>query len=128
MQKGMHYNAPKRIATREIIKQLEFTSRLKGRRGKTRLQSVVDSLLTLAETGDLGAIKEVFDRIEGRPMQAVQLAGTDEDGNPAPTGMSAPMLSIQFTAVVPKIIDGEVVHVAESRATIKAPVQAGDDE
>jgi hypothetical protein len=39
--------------------------------GATRLDAVVAALIDKAAGGDLAAIKEVFDRVDGRPGQAV---------------------------------------------------------
>jgi hypothetical protein len=41
-----------------------------------RLRRIADKLATLAEGGDLGAIREVADRLDGKPLQA----HTGEDG------------------------------------------------
>lgn len=38
--------------------------------GATRLDAVVAALIDKATGGDLAAIKEIFDRVEGRPGQA----------------------------------------------------------
>src|SRR5437588_9384696 len=35
-----------------------------------RLRRIADKLATLAEGGDLGAIREVADRLDGKPLQA----------------------------------------------------------
>jgi len=39
--------------------------------GKTRLRKVADALVEKAENGDVQAIKEIADRIDGRVPQAV---------------------------------------------------------
>ena len=36
-----------------------------------RLRRIADKLATLAEEGDLGAIRELADRLDGRPVQVV---------------------------------------------------------
>ena len=38
--------------------------------GKTELQEVIDKLYEKAKGGDLRAIEMIFDRIEGKPIQA----------------------------------------------------------
>jgi len=43
-------------------------------------QALMDKLLDLALGGDMAAIKEVFDRIDGKPKQAI--VGGDEDDSP----------------------------------------------
>ena len=40
-----------------------------------RLRSIAEKLLTLAENGDIQALKEVGDRLDGKPAQQVQLSG-----------------------------------------------------
>lgn len=40
-----------------------------------RLRQAADMLLNLAAEGDLGAIKELADRLDGKPAQAVQVEG-----------------------------------------------------
>jgi hypothetical protein len=53
-----------------------------------RLRRIADKLATLAEGGDLGAIREVADRLDGKPLQA----RTGEDGG-------------DITVVIRQIID-----------------------
>ena len=45
------------------------------RDGIEALEALAERLLTLAEQGDLGALRELGDRIEGKPGQAVILGG-----------------------------------------------------
>ncbi len=40
-----------------------------------RLRTIAEKLLTLAEGGDIQALKEVGDRLDGKPAQQVQLSG-----------------------------------------------------
>jgi len=42
-----------------------------------RLHNVADRLLALAEEGDMPAIKEVFDRLDGRAVQATEISGPE---------------------------------------------------
>lgn len=50
--------------------------------GQTKkLALIAGKLVDLAESGDIQAIKEVFDRIDGKAVQAQILMG-DEDGGP----------------------------------------------
>ncbi len=44
--------------------------------GKTRLRLVADRLMEEAENGNIAAIKEVADRLDGKPAQAI--VGGDE--------------------------------------------------
>ena len=46
-----------------------------------RLRAAAEKLLDMAAEGDLGAIKELGDRIDGKPAQAVIMSG-DEDAAP----------------------------------------------
>jgi hypothetical protein len=57
-----------------------------------RLRRIAEALLTKAETGDINAIKEVGDRLDGRPQQAMEIGGPD--GGP-----------VQVTAIHRVIID-----------------------
>ncbi len=45
-----------------------------------RLRDAAEKMLTLAAAGESWAVKELFDRLEGKPAQAVTLAGDDEGG------------------------------------------------
>jgi len=45
------------------------------------IDELADKLITLVATGDLAALKEFGDRMDGKPAQAVTVAG-DEDGSP----------------------------------------------
>jgi hypothetical protein len=47
---------------------------------RAQAQELMDVLLEKALTGDMMAIKEVFDRIDGKPKQAI--VGGDEDDAP----------------------------------------------
>jgi hypothetical protein len=50
--------------------------------GSRSLRKIAQKLLELAGDGDMRAIVEVADRIDGRVPQAI--AGTDDDGNLTP--------------------------------------------
>lgn len=41
----------------------------------TYLNRIATKVVTLAASGDVPAIKELFDRIDGKPAQAVELSG-----------------------------------------------------
>lgn len=45
-----------------------------------KLNLIADQLITKAMAGDVPAIKEVFDRVDGKSIQAVELGG--EGGGP----------------------------------------------
>ena len=42
-----------------------------------RLRRIAEALLTKAEEGDMTAIKEMGDRLDGKPVQANELSGPD---------------------------------------------------
>ena len=69
-QSGNPAGRPKQVATRLIR---EMSAELAEGSNETRLRRIVEALLTKAEAGDLEAVKIVFDRLEGRPRQAVSL-------------------------------------------------------
>jgi hypothetical protein len=45
--------------------------------GIKEIDALADTLLTLVASGDLPALKEFGDRMDGKPAQAVELGGTD---------------------------------------------------
>lgn len=47
-------------------------------RGGTKLRDIADALVTKAISGDVQAIREVADRIDGKPAQAI-IGGDDDD-------------------------------------------------
>lgn len=53
-----------------------------------RANAVVEALLTQAEEGEISAIKEVFDRIEGKAVARQEITTIDEEGNPTSMGIS----------------------------------------
>lgn len=48
--------------------------------GGTKLRAVADALVNKAMAGDVQAIKEIADRLDGKPAQAI--IGGDEDDAP----------------------------------------------
>ena len=44
-----------------------------------RLRTIAEKLLSLAENGDIQALKEVGDRLDGKPAQQVQLSGDADE-------------------------------------------------
>ncbi|MEL7226003.1 MAG: hypothetical protein AAGL17_14420 [Cyanobacteria bacterium J06576_12] len=46
-----------------------------------RINLIADKLCKLALEGDMQAIKEIGDRLDGKPAQAVDVAGQEEDGS-----------------------------------------------
>jgi hypothetical protein len=65
---------PKQAASRLLR---EMAVELTEGSNQTRLRRIVDQLLAKPEGGDLEAIRIVFDRMEGRPRQALTI-DTDE--------------------------------------------------
>jgi hypothetical protein len=51
---------------------LLFAQGRRTERGGRRLRVIIEKLLDKAEQGDLQAIKEVFDRLDGKPVQAIE--------------------------------------------------------
>jgi hypothetical protein len=49
--------------------------------GKKEIDELANKLLDLVSSGDLAALKEFGDRLDGKPAQAVVVNG-DEDGGP----------------------------------------------
>lgn len=47
---------------------------------KTRINRLAQALLDKAESGDMAALKELGDRLEGKPVQAHEVGG--DEGNP----------------------------------------------
>jgi len=46
----------------------------------TRKEKIAEKLLSLAESGDLGALRYVFDRLDGKPRETIEMenAALDE--------------------------------------------------
>ena len=49
------------------------------------LNEVADKVIELAVGGDSTAIKEIGDRLDGKPMQSTEISGPD--GDPIPVGV-----------------------------------------
>lgn len=45
----------------------------KAQPDKKRIQTIAEKCVDMAESGDLPAMKEVFDRIDGKPAQAIAM-------------------------------------------------------
>lgn len=63
--------------TDALIKALHEECMSKGTMTK-RLVVLAHKLLDKAETGDMTALREVLDRVEGKPQQAIEHSGTVE--------------------------------------------------
>src|SRR5215510_7557364 len=70
-KKGQSGNPAGRPKKRNLSEELRARAeeQYPGRDDATYARIVAEKLFDLAVAGDLGAIKEVFDRIEGRPRQ-----------------------------------------------------------
>ena len=64
----------KRFMTAALIDELTK----QGEAEEGALLEIVRKLLTLAKDGELAAIKELFDRVEGKAVQAVELTGANQ--------------------------------------------------
>jgi len=65
-----------------------FASVLEKRIAELRaMDGIVDALITKALDGDMSAIKEVADRLDGKPRQQVDLGGQDGE-NPLVTAIN----------------------------------------
>ena len=53
-----------------------------ARTGKTHMLAMIDTLVDQAIDGDMTAIREVFDRLEGKPKQVSEVSGPDGDAIP----------------------------------------------
>lgn len=57
-----------RLFADEISRALQLQSRFAQ---KTRIAVIADKLVTLAEEGKIEAIREIADRLDGKPAQAI---------------------------------------------------------
>lgn len=69
----------KRFLTAAVIDRLQEVEKIKGgpAAGIMALHRLADVLVRNALGGDQHAINAVFDRVEGKPIQAVELSGRD---------------------------------------------------
>jgi hypothetical protein len=44
---------------------------------RKRLRSITDKLVKAAENGDAWAVKEIMDRMDGKPVQSTEISGLD---------------------------------------------------
>jgi hypothetical protein len=59
--------------------KLAITERLEGdETGRTKLRAAADVLVAKALEGDVAALKEIGDRLDGKPQQAVDVTGAIE--------------------------------------------------
>jgi len=77
------HNPRKKLLTQELVSQLhEFTRDARGKlTSKTKLGKIVERLIDNAIAGETDAIKEIFTRIEGKPIQPLSLGAGDDGGD-----------------------------------------------
>jgi hypothetical protein len=68
-------NAAKGRVWRDAINRALAQRHPQGR--QAALQALAEKLLTACEEGDLVALKELGDRVEGKAIQAVEVAGSE---------------------------------------------------
>ena len=66
---------PKDQSMTHLLK--EFVKK-KGPDSIPHRQKVVEKIVALAETGSIAAIREIFDRIDGKPIQKEEVTGSIE--------------------------------------------------
>lgn len=65
--------APKgnKNATKNKLWQDALQKELSGNRNQLKLRKIAKKLIAMAEEGDIQAIKEIGDRLDGKPAQAI---------------------------------------------------------
>jgi hypothetical protein len=79
-------NAAKGTQWRDAIR-VALAMRSKSE-AKSALVKIAEALIAKAEEGDLAAIKELGDRLDGKASQSVELSG--KDGEPIPVTVYLP--------------------------------------
>lgn len=57
----------------ELIRRLSSPTKLDRDKKRTRLQAIVGRLLDAAKGGEIGAVREILDRLMGRPKQEMSV-------------------------------------------------------
>jgi len=70
---GNPQGRPKKGETLTDLLREKIETPKTAREKLTRKDRIIEKLITLAEGGDLGALKYVFDRIDGRPKESIEL-------------------------------------------------------
>jgi len=91
-QKGKSGNPTGKPKQKALSDALMLALKRVDRDNRPAIQRIANKLVDLAEEGDLAAIRECFDRTEGKAMQAMSVSG-DED---------APLQIIRRLVVDPK--------------------------
>lgn len=76
--KGRSGRQPNERLWRQVLAEKANQPGLSGRR---EIEELADVLWQAARAGDVTAIKEIGDRLDGKPVQPNTMAG-DDDGNP----------------------------------------------
>ena len=66
---------------RALVKELRKPTKFDPEGKTTRLQAVISRLVDAAEGGEIAAVREIFDRLIGKPKQSIEATG-DGDGGP----------------------------------------------
>jgi hypothetical protein len=74
-KKDLMTNSPKHNAA--VRGAMSATLRRLTTQNPKRLNKIAEALLDAAEAGDLPAIKEVFDRLDGKAVQSTEITGAD---------------------------------------------------
>jgi hypothetical protein len=84
--------APK--GNKNAVKGAALSKRLQARLEERKLwDDMADALLEKALTGDIAAIKEVFDRIDGKAKQAIDIGGQED--NPLNSNISISFVPVE---------------------------------
>jgi len=72
-QSGNPQGRPKKGETLTDLLREKIEAPKTAKEKHTRKELIIERLITLAEGGDLAALKYVFDRIDGRPKESIEL-------------------------------------------------------
>jgi ribosomal protein L17 len=71
-QSGNPGGRPKRGETMTDLLREKLETHKTTRDKKTRKEKILEQVITLAEAGDLPAIKYIFDRMDGKPIETIR--------------------------------------------------------
>jgi ribosomal protein L17 len=72
-QSGNPQGRPKKGETLTDLLREKIEAPKTSKEKQTRKDRIIEELITLAEGGDLAALKYIFDRIDGRPKESIEL-------------------------------------------------------
>lgn len=85
------------IGNQNAAKGKRFASVLEKRIAELRaMDGIVDALITKALEGEMPAIKEIADRLDGKPKQQLDVGG--QEGNPLLTAITVKLVKSQERA------------------------------